>query len=144
MTKPMHELLRRQQATNATLARFRERQFDWRAGITCVHLARFHLRQMGHTPPPLPRLRSAIGARRAMRDGGWSNVSDLLDGLKTLQRVPPAYLMDGDLAVVGSEDGLGAILICAGGGKFLGWRDDADGMVLIDVQPHELDGTWRA
>jgi hypothetical protein len=57
----MNDLLRRKEATEATLARYRGKVFDWSKGITCVHLARCQMRKMGHKPPTLPRFRSMLG-----------------------------------------------------------------------------------
>lgn len=137
--KSAPELVRRKEAVEATLAKYRERPFDWKAGTTCIHLLRFHLRKMGHRPEPLPRLRSAIGARRALKERGWKHVGDMLDQL--LPRIPWANMLLGDVAMLRSGDGFGAITICAGPQKLLGWHDDAAGMKILE--PHEIEGAWR-
>lgn len=137
----MNDLLRRQKGTEATLARYKGKVFDWSAGVTCVHLARNHLRQMGHKPPTLPRIRSALAAKREMKARGWETVEDMLDNL--LPRIVPARMLLGDLAVARSEDGMGAIFVCAGPHKLLGWREDAPGLVVLDVSFDELEGSWR-
>lgn len=136
----MKEMLRRKEATEATLARYRHKAFDWGKGITCVHLARAQLRAMGHKPPTLPRFRSALAARREMQARGWANVEDMLDAL--LPRIAPARMMLGDLAVAQSGDGMGSIMICAGPHKLLGWHDDAAELVVLDVGLDELAGAW--
>jgi hypothetical protein len=133
------ELLRRQQATMLTLAKYRDKAFDWKAGHTCLHLLRFHLRKMGHKPEPLPRIRSAIGAKRALQVRGWNDVGDMLDTI--LPRIAPASMALGDVAMLRSGDGFGAITICAGLLKVLGWHDDAPGMKVLE--PHEIEGAWR-
>src|SRR3546814_18401415 len=51
------EPVRRKEATQATLDKFKGQPFDWGAGRHCVRLAHFHLRQMGQKPPTLPRIR---------------------------------------------------------------------------------------
>ena len=56
------DLIRRQEATNHTLRKYRRKDFDWVKRVNCVPMAWFHLRRMGHTPPPLPPFRSPIGA----------------------------------------------------------------------------------
>ena len=139
----MATLLERQAAVAATLAKYRTRAFDWQAGHTCVHLARFHLRQMGHKPEPIPRLRSAIAARRALAERGWDSVADMLDAQPGLERIAPLAMLPGDLAVAADEDGFGAVLISAGGAKLLGWHEEADGMVVIDAHLDELTAAWR-
>jgi len=137
------DLLRRQRATEATMAKYRHREHDWRDAVTCVHMARFHLRRMGHRPEALPRIRSGVAAARALRARGWASVADMLDAQPGLQRIPPAAMMLGDLAVVASEDGIGAIAVCAGPQKLIGWHELAEGMVVVDVRLDELDGAWR-
>ena len=65
------DLVRRLEATDATLRKFRGKPFDWAKGNTCGHLLRFHLKKAGHRVPPMPRFRSALGAKgssvRALR-----------------------------------------------------------------------------
>lgn len=97
----MNELLRREAATSATLERYKGKAFDWATGITCVHLARCQMRKMGHTPPTLPRFRSLFAAKQALAERGWSNVTDMLDGVLGVEaRIPPARMLLGDLAVL--------------------------------------------
>lgn len=139
----MSDLLRRQRATTATLARYRGRTFCWRAGVTCVHLARFHLRKMGHKPETLPRLRSIVGARRALKDRGWADVAAMLDAQAGLMRIAPAQMLTGDLAVLASADGIGAIFVCVGPHKMIGWREDAPGAVVLDLTFDQVTGAWR-
>src|SRR3546814_3483392 len=49
------EPVRRKEATQAALDKFKGLPFDWSEGRHCVRLAHFHLRQMGRKPPTLPR-----------------------------------------------------------------------------------------
>lgn len=141
------DLLRRQAATEATKHKYWNRAFDWKDGVTCVHLARFHLRQMGHRPEPMPRVRSLVGAKRALAERGCANVVQLLDRQATLTRIAPAFMTMGDLAAVASEDGLGSIFICMGPQKLMGWHDaGADfgitGMCNVTIPFDVLDGAW--
>lgn len=139
----MADLVRRQAATEKTLAKYRHREADWRTAVSCVHMARSHLRAMGHKPEPMPRVRSEAAARQALVTRGHGNVADLLDAQPGLARIAPAMMLLGDLAVLKSADGLGAIMICAGPQKLLGWREDVAGMVVLDVGLDEVDGAWR-
>lgn len=132
---------RRRRATEATLNRYRGKAMSWQDGITCVHMARYHLRQMGHRPPGMPRFRSALAARRALADRGWSSTTEMLDSL--LKRIPPAAMLPGDLATVAGEGGLDAIVICAGPGRVFGWREDAAELVVLGVKAGELSAAWR-
>ena len=136
------DLIRRQQATEKTLARYRGKAFDWRTGVTCVHLARYHLRAMGHRPPTVPRVRSLLAARRALESRGWADCAAMLDAM--LPRIAPAEMLMGDLAAVPSDDGgIGAIFVCAGPHKLIGWREDAPALVVLDVDLGDLVGAWR-
>lgn len=140
-----HEMERRRLATEKTLARFRNKPFDWTKSATCIHLARFHAINMGHKPPTIPRFRSALGARKALRGTGHQSLESLLDGL--FERIAPAFMMLGDLALVPGDNGetaMGALLIHSGGPKMLGWHDaDADCLRGIGgLEPH-IFGAWR-
>ena len=126
------------------MAKYRARKFDWRSSVTCVHMARFHLRAMGHKPEPLPsRVRSPIGARRALLERKWASVADMLDAQPGLARIAPAMMILGDIAVAPSEDGVGSILICAGPQKLIGWHDLVEGMAVLDIPFDQLVGLWR-
>lgn len=136
-----HDLKARTTATQATVDKFRNRAFDWH-GTTCIHLLRFHLRQMGYRPPPIPRFQSPIGAKRALTAAGFDSVAALIDGLG-LPRIAPAMMLVGDVAVVPGEGGWDAVWLCAGG-KMIGWREDADGLVNIAEAIGQIDTAWRA
>ena len=135
------ELERRRVATEKTLERYRGKVFDWSKGITCVHLARFHLRNMGHKPETLPRFRSALGAKKALKERGWSSVADMLDSM--MPRIAPAQMVLGDLAIVPGDAGMDSIFICAGPLKVFGWREDRPELVVLDVGLDEFTGAWR-
>lgn len=129
----------RQKAVQATMDRYRFRKFDWKAKSTCLHLARFHLRQMGKRPPALPQIGSLLSAKKALKERGWSNVGDMLDGIG-LKRIPPAAMLLGDLAMLESADGIGSIVVSVGG-KVIGWHDDDAGMVVME--PLSIAAAWR-
>lgn len=135
------ELERRRVATERTIARYRAKTFDWAKGVTCVHLARAQMRAMGHRPPTIPRFRSVLGARRVLRGRGWESVSAMLDEM--LPRIAPAQMLMGDLAAVPGDAGLDAIFVCAGPLKLFGWREDAPGLVILDIDLREVTGAWR-
>lgn len=135
-------LQQRAERTEKTLAKYRTKPFDWKRGATCIHLARTQARNMGHHPPSLPRFTSPIGARTALRSSGHDTLEALLDSL--FPRIVPAQMLVGDLALIGSEDGLGTITIFDGLSMLLGWFDEdpsalrpvANGMGLVT-------GAWR-
>jgi hypothetical protein len=124
-------------------AKYRGKDLNWSKGITCVHVARFILRKLGHNIPKLPPIRSQLGAVRALKEKGWANVTEMLDAQPSLTRIAPAQMLPGDLCASDSEDGIGAILISCGGVKVFGLHPDATQMVVIDVNMDALTGAWR-
>lgn len=146
MGQGMPDLIRRQDATNRTLGKFRHKAFDWAEKATCAHLAAFHLRQMGHRPPLVPKFRSALGAVRAMKGLGFETSEQILDSVGTISRIAPAFMMMGDLAVTeggGDLAGVGAIAVCLGPLRILGWREDHPKMVVLEVTLDQLQAAWR-
>lgn len=135
------ELERRRLATEKTLARFRKKPFDWSKAATCAHLARFHLRNMGHKPPTVPAFRSAHGAKKALATMGFKSMAEMLDTI--LPRIAPAGMTLGDVAVVPGEAGLEAVLVCAGPRRMFGWHGSEETPVMIGVDLNELVGAWR-
>ncbi|WP_336974160.1 DUF6950 family protein [Sphingobium aromaticiconvertens] len=136
----MSDLIRRADATRKTLAKYRRRAFDWRGRSTCIHLARYHLRNMGHTPPPVPDFRSALGARRALDRLGFADLAALFDSM--LPRIAPAAMLVGDLAVLQGDEGFDSIVVSAGG-KLLGYHAD-DGSGIKPLMALEMPvGAWR-
>ncbi|WP_394658418.1 DUF6950 family protein [uncultured Novosphingobium sp.] len=132
----MSDLERRRVALEATLAKYRARKLDY-ATADCIRMVRFHLLQMGHKPPALPRYRSAIGARRAaLKVGGLVAAFDAI-----LPRIPYSRMLPGDIAVLEGTDGLDAAVICLGH-KVYGWHQDSDepaNLVALDIK-----AAWRA
>ncbi|WCP14484.1 hypothetical protein sphantq_02930 [Sphingobium sp. AntQ-1] len=127
-------------ATRKTLAKYRTLPFDWSKRATCIHLARYHLRNMGHRPPAIPDFRSALGAKRALEKTGFADMAALLDSL--LPSIAPASAWVGDLAVLEGGEGFDSIVIHAGG-KWLGYHmDDLGGLKPLVVT--EIKGAWRA
>lgn len=143
----MSDLLRRDDALAKTRAKYMGRELDWRAHMTCVHMARYHLRAMGHRPARIPAFRSPTGAVRALRKNGWANCADMLDA-QLLPRIAPAAMLPGDMMLAKSDDDagdtLGAIGICVGN-KIMGWRlCEETGLYLCnDLIVTEFEGAWR-
>ena len=135
----MSDLIRRRDATEKTRKKYVNKEFSWKDGISCIHMIRSHALNMGHKPPKLPRIRSAIGAKRALKQNDWASVSEMMDA--HFARIAPAQMMLGDVAALPSEDGFGALIICAGH-KMLGYHD-ADLSGLKNIVVDEFDGAWR-
>lgn len=131
---------RRRAATEATLAKFRGTAFDWAEGRHCIKLAHYHLRQMGKRPPALPRIRSALAAKKELKARGAGSVTELLDGL--LERIPPARMQLGDIAILPGDGGLESVRICAGPRRLFGWSEGQPVAVMLAVGLHEVKAAW--
>lgn len=140
MKKAKPEMVRRQKAVEATMAKYWSRRLDWKSKATCLHMTWFHLRRMGKRPPALPQIGSLLAAKRELAKRGWANVGDVLDFLK-LERIAPAAMRLGDLAMLEDDSGLGGIVISASAGKVIGWHEDAGGMMVLT--PLEIKAAWR-
>ncbi len=136
----MMTLAERAAATAQVAARFRARPFDWATGGTCVHLARAQMRAMGHRPPPIPRFRSALGARRALAATGFADLAALLDSM--LPPIAPASMWVGDLALVPGAEGFDALAICDVSALFM-YHDTQDGLSVVKQAERHIVAAWR-
>ncbi|KQM37659.1 DUF6950 family protein [Sphingomonas sp. Leaf10] len=127
-------------ATAVVVDRFRRRPFGWNGG-TCIHLARAQMRAMGHRPPSIPRFQSAVGARRALAATGHEDIGSLLDTM--LPRIVPAQMWVGDLAMVPSEDGLGALAVADGGGTLFMYHAGAEWLANVKDAMTDVVAAWR-
>jgi hypothetical protein len=132
----MNDLLRRKAALEKTLAKYRQRKCDF-VNADCARLLRYHLLQMGHKPPPMPRYRSLTGAARALQAVG--GLETVLDGM--LPRIPWAKMLPGDVAIMAGEGGMDAGVICLGH-KVGGWFEGYDEMA--NMTPISIKAAWRA
>lgn len=144
--KTLPDLERRRIATAKTLAKYEGKPFDWRKSTTCLHLARFQMRAMGHKPPRLPPLRSALRAKKELDARGHASVIELLDSL--FPRIAPAAMRLGDLAAFpGDPDAHGdwfqALAINVAPRKFAGWHPDKFDMAVMDAPLGSVVAAWR-
>lgn len=135
------ELELRRVATEKTRAKYLDTAFDWRSGRHCLALARFQARAMGHKPPPMPRVRSALAAKKELQQRGHADVIALLDS--QFARIAPAAMLLGDLCAVPGEAGLDAVFVNIAPGKAMGWREDAPALVALALEPQEISAAWR-
>lgn len=157
MKTPAPDLIRRHAATDATARRYRRKDFDWKTAANCGGAFRFHAKKMGHKLPKWPAYRSALGMVRALRSLGHRDLVALLDAVPSLERIAPAQMMMGDVAVVaaapvdGELDGAardvaaaGSIAICLGPQKIIGWMAGyGTRMVVISLDLASIKAAWR-
>lgn len=144
MSRKRPELIRRSAALKKTMDRFGLKAFELGSN-DCVKLARFHLTAMGHKLPSTGHYKTAAQAAAQLKKQGARNLAQLLD--KFLERIPPAAMLPGDIAMPPSEPDapaskLGTIVIMASGRKFIGWHPSVDLLAVLDVS--QIDAAWRA
>jgi hypothetical protein len=138
----MKEILRRRDATQATLEWFATRPFAWKDGATCVHMVRKQLVALGHKPPPMKAFRSALGAKKALQAKGWASLAEMMGSI--LPAIPPARAMIGDIVELPSDDAVfGALCIVVGNGRVMGYFEGAGDMLTV-MQPIDVPiRAWR-
>jgi len=136
----LYNLAERVARTEKVVARFRGHAFSWSNRRTCIHLARAQMRALGHRPPALPDMRSALTARRALKAKGFDDLEALMDSL--LPRIAPLEMLPGDLALVPGEGGLDALAISAGS-TLLMYHQAADGLVPVKEAIGAVKAAWR-
>ncbi len=138
----MVDLAARVAATEKVVARFRNRPFDWKDRATCIHLARAQARAMGHKPPAIPDFRSARGGLTALRATGHETLEALLDSM--FQRIAPAAMLVGDLAVAPAPEPFGCAVGIWGGSALLGYHpDEPSGLANIKEAMMHITAAWR-
>lgn len=138
----MNELIRRQKATKKTRDKFLAKPFSWENSASCAHMFRSHAVNMGHVMPKMPRIKSAIGAKRALKERNWKSVVDMMDHY--FPRINVSEMLIGDMAALPSDDEFGALVICVGD-KFIGWHgSDETGLKNIIIDDlNDFSGAWR-
>ena len=134
-------MVRRVEAAQATLDRFRDRPL--RLGRDdCVRMVAHHLRKLGYRVklPAAGSYSTVRAAVKALRARGHASLGDALDALG-LDRIAPAAAVAGDILMLPGADQLGALTIALGNGRVVGYHEDAPGAVVL--QPLDYDAAWR-
>jgi len=138
----MIEMIRRQQAAQAAIARFKGE--PWQLGKNdCVRMAAFVLKRMGHRPQlaKAGSYTTGAGAMRALQRAGHDSLAAALDALG-LERIAPAAALVADIVMIPGEAPLdGALTIAVGNGRVLGYHEDL--AVAEILQPVAYVGAWR-
>jgi hypothetical protein len=136
------EMIRRQQAAQAAVARFKGQ--PWQLGKNdCVRMAAFVLRKMGHRPQlgKAGTYKTGAGAMLALKRAGHDSLGAALDALG-LERIAPAAARVADIIMIPGEAPLdGALTIAVGNGRVLGYHQDL--AVAEIMQPLEFVAAWR-
>lgn len=138
----MIEMIRRQQAAQAAVDRFKGQ--PWQLGKNdCARMAAFVLRKMGHRPQlgKAGTYSTGAGALRALKRAGFDTLGEALDALG-LERIPPAAARVADIVMIPGEAPLdGALTIAVGNGRVLGFHEDSGTAEVL--QPVATIAAWR-
>ena len=142
--KPQN-LNERADATRLTIAKYSARAFNWN-GSCCIHLVRTQAVNFGHKMPPMPTIKSAIGARGALKRMGFARNSELMDSLFT--PINAAQMWTGDICMLRgdgeADDVLGALCISDGHGNLFGWHAaDLQKLSVIKASAADILKAWR-
>jgi len=134
-----HPLIRRRDAAQATLDQFIDKPFAW-GKFDCAKMVAFHLRALGHDVglAKVGPYKTALGAKRAIRRFGHNSLIEALDA--RYPRVVGASALVGDIMALPADSGLGAIAICLGNGRILGFHEDTPGATVL--QPVQIEAAW--
>ena len=136
----MTPLERRHAAIEATMARYRDKPFQW-GKVDCAKVAAFHLKKLGHRIliSKAGSYQSPLGAARAIRRLGYSTLAEMADGIG-LTPIPYSRMLLGDIAEVEGESAIGAIGIYAGNGNIFCFHQDHPG--LVTMTPNVILRAW--
>ena len=138
----MIEMIRRQQAAQAAVDRFKGQ--PWQLGKNdCVRMAAFVLRKMGHRPQlgKAGSYTTGAGAMRALKRAGHDSLAGALDALG-LERIAPAAARVADIVMIPGEAPLdGALTIAVGNGRVLGFHEGVGAAEIL--QPTQFTAAWR-
>lgn len=138
----MIEMIRRQQAAQATVDRFLDQPYELGKN-DCVRLAAFALRKMGRRPQlgKAGSYSSTIGAVRALKRAGFATLAEAMDALG-LDRIAPAAALPGDILLVPAEGPFdGALHVAVGNRRTISYHQDAIGATIL--QPIQYLAAWR-
>lgn len=134
----MSPLIRRQQMTQLTIAKYGKKPFKW-GSCDCAKVAAFHARKFGWKVPAAGSYKSAVGAARYLKGLGCDTLPDLIDRVGLVE-IPPAFAMTGDLVSFASDHPIGAIGIVVDNGNMMAFHEDHPGLVFMSMT--NIDRVW--
>jgi hypothetical protein len=89
----------------------------------------------------MPSIRSALTAKRALKDMGFDDLPAYLDS--QFERIPPAMMRMGDVVAMPGDNDWCGILIRGSVTKYLGFHEDAQGCTVLEADIGQAIGAWR-
>jgi hypothetical protein len=134
----MTELEKRAAVLKLTKAKFGAQAFKW-GGADCGRMVAFHLRKFGHKPPQSGGYRSALGAKKRLKQLGFENLPDLIDSLGLVE-IPWSFCRIGDIVSFPSDDAIGGVGIVWGNGNMMCFHESH--MTPVIMTMHTIDKAW--
>lgn len=137
----MKPLIRRQQAVQATVNRFRGRSFAF-GSVDCAKVTAFHLKQLGHKVrlSKAGQYKTLVGAQRALRRLGYETLTDAMDG-HGFARIAPAACLLGDVVSFPCDHPIGALGIVVGNGNMMAFHELHESPVFMTMG--QIDTAWK-
>jgi hypothetical protein len=135
----MTKLEKRVKALYETQKKFGASPFKW-GGCDCAKVLAFHLKKLGYKVPKTGGYRSALGAKKRLKELGFETLPDLVDSLG-LEPIAPASTILGDVVSFQSDDPIGGLGIVWGNGNMMAFHESCLTPVIMTMG--KIDKAWR-
>ena len=134
----------RGEAAQACIDRFSGKPMAW-GKVDCAKIAAHNLRQLGIATSLMKGAvyTSEMGAAKALRARGFKGLSDAMDAIDRVFRIPPAMATTGDVIGLACDGELWdmALVVSVGNGRVLGIKDGFCAVLQPDLT--QAVAAWR-
>lgn len=134
----------RGEAAQACIDRFSGKPMKW-GTVDCAKMAAHNLRQLGIATSLMKGAvyTSEMGAAKALRARGFKGLSDAMDAIDRVFRIPPAMATTGDVIGLACDGELWdmALVVSVGNGRVLGIKDGFCAVLQPDLT--QAVAAWR-
>ena len=134
----------RGEAAQACIDRFSGKPMKW-GTVDCAKIAAHNLRQLGIATSLMKGAvyTSEMGAAKALRARGFKGLSDAMDAIDRVFRIPPAMATTGDVIGLACDGELWdmALVVSVGNGRVLGIKDGFCAVLQPDLT--QAVAAWR-
>jgi hypothetical protein len=134
----------RGEAAQACIDRFSGKPMKW-GTVDCAKIAAHNLRQLGIATSLMKGAvyTSEMGAAKALRARGFKGLSDAMDAIDRVFRIPPAMATTGDVIGLACDGELWdmALVVSVGNGRVLGIKDGFCAVLQPDMT--QALAAWR-
>lgn len=134
----------RGEAAQACIDRFNGKPMKW-GTVDCAKIAAHNLRHLGIATSLMKGAvyTSEMGAAKALRARGFKSLSDAMDAIDRVFRIPPAMATTGDVIGLTCDGQLWdmALVVSVGNGRVLGIKDGVCAVLQPDLT--QAVAAWR-